>query len=57
MKRLDQGYLHPKLEVPRLTFPGLKSIPDLPVGGEHEEESFVQLVNSFSKHLKTPTKK
>jgi hypothetical protein len=28
MKRLDQGHLHPKLEVPRLTFPA---------GGRHGE--------------------
>jgi hypothetical protein len=29
MKRLDQGYLHPKLEVPELTCPGRKSNPGL----------------------------
>jgi hypothetical protein len=29
MKRLDQGHLHPKLEVPRLTCPGRESNRDL----------------------------
>jgi hypothetical protein len=29
MKRLDQGHLHPKLEVPRQTFLGRKSNPGL----------------------------
>ncbi len=29
MKRLDQGHLHPKLKVPRLTRPGWKSNPGL----------------------------
>jgi hypothetical protein len=29
MKRLDQGYLHPKLEIPGLTCPGRESNPGL----------------------------
>jgi hypothetical protein len=29
MKRLDQGHLHPKLEVPELTCPGRESNPGL----------------------------
>jgi hypothetical protein len=28
MKRLDQGHLHPKQEVPGLTCPGRESNPD-----------------------------
>ncbi len=54
MKRLDQGHLHPKLEVPGLTCPGWKSNLGLQgrVGGEHSrKESFEQLVNSYSEHL------
>jgi hypothetical protein len=41
MERLDQGHLHPKLEIPGLT-----------VGGEHSKnEPFEQLVNSYLEHL------
>jgi len=29
LKRLDQGHLHPKLEVPGLTCPGRESNPGL----------------------------
>jgi hypothetical protein len=32
LKRLDQGHLHPKLEVPRLTYPGPESNPGLRSG-------------------------
>jgi hypothetical protein len=49
MKRLDQGRLHSKLEVPRLTCPGRES--NL-VGGEHSrKEPFEKLVNSYLEHL------
>jgi hypothetical protein len=41
MKRLDQGHLHPKLEVPGLTCPGRRA---------HKKESFEQIVNSYSEH-------
>jgi hypothetical protein len=50
MKRLDQGHLHPKLEVPRLKWldresnPGLRSV----VGGEHSsKELFEDRVNTL----------
>jgi hypothetical protein len=47
VKRLDQGHLHPKLEVLGLTCPGRAS----PVGGEHSrKEPFEQLVNSYLEH-------
>ncbi len=49
MKRLDQGHLHPKLEVPGLTCSGEESNP---VGCEHSrKEPFEQLVNGYSEHL------
>jgi hypothetical protein len=55
MKQLDQGYLHPKLEVPGLTCPGREfgnRSRASKVGGEHSrEEPFEQLVNSNSEHL------
>jgi hypothetical protein len=35
MKRLDQDHLHLKLEIPRLTCPGLETNPASAVGGEH----------------------
>jgi hypothetical protein len=45
MERLDQGHLHPKLEVPELTGPGRELNPGLPRGGEHSrKEPFEQLV-------------
>ncbi len=45
MKRLDQGHLHPKLEVPRLTLLVRESNPG---GGEHSrKEPFEQLDNPF----------
>ena len=48
MERLDQGHLHPKLEVPRLTSLGR----ELNLGGEHSsKELFKQRVNSYSEHL------
>ncbi len=44
MKRLDQGHLHPKLEVPVLTCPGQESNPASSVGGEYSrKEPFKQL--------------
>jgi hypothetical protein len=52
MKRLDQGHLHSKLEVPGLACPGRKSNQGLRVGGEHSRrEPFEQLVNSYAEHL------
>jgi hypothetical protein len=39
MKRLDQGHLHPKLEVPGLTCPGRESNPAFPVEGGTLEKS------------------
>ncbi len=51
MERLDQGRIHPKLEVPGLTCPGRESNP---VGGEHSrKEPSEQLVNSYSEHEPT----
>jgi hypothetical protein len=50
MERLDQGHLHPKLEVPGLTCPC--------VGGEHSrKEPSRQLVNSYSEllHMAPPS--
>ncbi len=44
MKRLDQGYLHPKLEVPGLTCPGLELNPGLHRG---RPGPFEQIVNSY----------
>ncbi len=44
-ERLDQGHLHPKLEVP-----GLARVSA--VGGEHSrKEPLEQLVNSYLEHL------
>jgi hypothetical protein len=46
MRRIDQGHLHPKLEVPGLTCPGRESKPA--VGGEHSrKEPFEQLVTKL----------
>ncbi len=47
--RLDQGYPHPKLEVPRLTCPGRESNS----GPPRWEASTLQLVDSYSEHLQT----
>jgi hypothetical protein len=51
MERLDQGYLHPKREVPGLTCPGGESTPGpSAVGGEHSrKEPFEQLVNGYDR--------
>jgi hypothetical protein len=50
MTRLDQGHLHPKLEVPGLTCPGPES--NLGLEGQHSrKEPFEQLVNRYSEHL------
>ncbi len=50
MERLDQGHLHPKLEVQRLTCLGRESNPGL--RGEHSsKELFEQRINSYSEHL------
>ncbi len=48
MKRLDQGHLHPKLEIIGLTVPaGKRTRPAYKVGGEHSRKNpFEQLVNS-----------
>jgi hypothetical protein len=51
MERLDQGHLHPKLEVPRLTSNQTRASL---VGGEHSiKELFKQRVDSYSEHLHT----
>jgi hypothetical protein len=48
MERLDQGHLHPKLEVPRLKCLCRVSA----VGSKHSsKELFEQCINSFSEHL------
>jgi hypothetical protein len=48
MERIDQGHLHPKLEVTRLTSLGR----ELNLGGEHSsKELFKQRVNSYLEHL------
>ncbi len=44
MKSPDQGHLHPKLEVPRLTCPGREANPASTMRGE-------QLISSYSEHL------
>jgi hypothetical protein len=52
MKRLDQGHLNSKLEVPGLTCPDRESNPGLHGGGEYSrKEPFEQLVNCNSEHL------
>ncbi len=52
LKRLDQGHLHSKLEVPGLTCPGRELNPGLHGGGRHSrKELFEQLVNSYLEHL------
>jgi hypothetical protein len=48
MKRLDQGHLHLKLEVPGLTCPVRKSNLASAMGGKHSrKEPFEQLVNTI----------
>ncbi len=57
MKRLDQGVLRPKLEVPRLTCLGRESSLASTVGGKHfRKEAFEELVNCYSKHLHMSTR-
>ncbi len=52
MKRLDQGHLHSKPEVPRLCCLDWESNPASVVGGEHSgKEPFEQLSNSYLEHL------
>jgi hypothetical protein len=52
MERLDQGNLHPKLEVPRLTCLVRESNPTSEVGGKHtSKELLEQHINSYSEHL------
>ncbi len=53
IESLDQGHLHPKLEVPGLTGPvRALNLGLLFVGGEHSrKEPFRQLVNGYSKLL------
>jgi hypothetical protein len=46
MKRLDQGHLHPKLEVPRRIY--------LSREARTLEEPFEQFVNIYSEHLYEP---
>ena len=43
-ERLDQGHLHPKLEVPRLTCPGRESNLGLLGGGEHSRKETLEQV-------------
>ncbi len=57
LKRLDQGHLHSKLEVPGLTCLGRESNPNRTVGGEHSrKEPFEELVNRYSEHLHMSTR-
>ncbi len=54
MERLDQGHLHPKQEVPGLTFPSRESNMGLPGGWRaiySRKEPFQQLVIIYSKHI------
>jgi hypothetical protein len=54
LKRLDQGHLHPNLEVPRLTRPGLESKPGILSGRQTLQKIapfLEQLVNSYLKRL------
>ncbi len=44
MQRLDQGHLHPKLEVPRLTCPGRESNLGLLGGVEHSRKETLEQV-------------
>ncbi len=56
MKRLDQGVLRPKLEVPRLTCLGRESSLASTVGGKHfRKEPSEQLVNCYSENLHMST--
>jgi hypothetical protein len=49
MERLDQGHLHSKLEVPRLTCLGRELNPGLLSEGEHSSKELLeQCVNSYS---------
>jgi hypothetical protein len=49
LKRLDQGHLHPTLEVPRLTCLGRETNPDLRGGRRApSKELFEQRINSYS---------
>ncbi len=52
MERLDQGHLHPKLEVPGLTCPGQDQTRVSCAGGEHSrKEPSRQLDNNYSELL------
>jgi hypothetical protein len=52
MERLDQGHLHPKLEVPGLTVPARNLIRASCVGSEHSrKEPSRLLVSIYSEHL------
>jgi hypothetical protein len=56
MKSLNQGHLHPKLEVPRLTCPSRDGTQASAVGGIHSrKDPFKQLVDSYSEHLHMST--
>jgi hypothetical protein len=49
---LNQGYLHPLLEHPRLTCLGQEMTRTSSLGGEHSIKELVkQLINSNSEHL------
>jgi hypothetical protein len=52
VKRLDQGHLPPKLEIPGLTCPVWNRTRASTMGGEHSRrEPFQQLVSSYSEHF------
>ncbi len=52
MKRLDHGYLHPKLEVPGLTCPSRESNQDLHGGRRALQKRAIRtLFNNYSEHL------
>jgi hypothetical protein len=57
MKRLDQGHLHPKLEVLGLTCPSRNQTQASKVVGKHSRKGpFKQLVNSYTEHLHMSTR-
>jgi hypothetical protein len=54
MKRLDQGHLHPKLEIQDRHVPYVNRSRASAVGGKHSgKEPFEQHVNNCSEHLHT----
>ncbi len=56
MKSLNQGHLHPKLEVPRLTCPSRDGTQASALGGIHSrKDPFKQLVDSYLEQLHMST--